>query len=130
MSPPILVIVMTPSEFGAQVALTWKEGGVRVGVAVGDRQNMEPVATTVLVASRTSKVRVPKSPLVLILKDWPALSRNVFCAIAVPFRLIRQVRGVVMSPPVLVIVMTPSEFGAQVALTWKVGAAALIPAPF
>ena len=69
MSPPVLVIVMRPSEFGAQVALTWKVGGVSVGVAVGDRQNIEPVAITVLVVSRTSNVRVPKSPLVLILKD-------------------------------------------------------------
>ena len=69
MSPPVLVMIMRPSEFGAQVALTWKEGGVRVGVAVGERQNMEPVAITVLVESRTSSVRVPKSPLVLILKD-------------------------------------------------------------
>jgi hypothetical protein len=43
--------------------------GVIVGVAVGERQNMEPVATTVLVVSNTSNVRVPKSPLVLILKD-------------------------------------------------------------
>ena len=46
---------------------------VTVGVAVGDWQNMEPVATTVLVVSSTSKVRVPKSPLVLILKVCPAL---------------------------------------------------------
>jgi len=68
MSPPVLVMVMTPTEFEAQLALTWKVGGVRVGVAVGERQNMEPVATTVLVVSRTSNVRVPKSPLVLILK--------------------------------------------------------------
>jgi len=45
----------------------------------------------------------------------------VFCAIGVPFKLIRQVKGVVMSPPVLVIVMTPTEFGAQAALTWNVG---------
>ena len=42
--------------------------GVKVAVAVGERQNMEPVAITVLVVSRTSNVRVPKSPLVLILK--------------------------------------------------------------
>ena len=67
-SPPLLVMVMSPTEFGAQAALTWKEGGVSVGVAVGDKQNMEPVATTVLDVSSTSNVRVPKSPLVLILK--------------------------------------------------------------
>ena len=120
-SPPVLVMVMSPAESGAQAALTWKEGGTRVGVAVGDRQNMEPVATTVLDVSRTSNVRVPKRPLVLILKVWPALSWKVFCAIGVPFRLTRQVKGVVISPPVLVMVMSPTESGAQAALTWKEG---------
>ena len=95
--------------------------GVIVGVAVGDKQNMEPVATTVLDVSSTSNVRVPKRPLVLILKVWPAVSWKVFCAIGVPFRLTRQVKGVVISPPVLVMVMSPIEFGAQAALTWKDG---------
>jgi hypothetical protein len=105
--------------------------GVTVGVAEGDRQNMEPVATTVLLVSSTSNVRVPKSPLVLILKVCPAVSWNVFCAIGVPFKLMRQVKGVVISPPVLVMVISPSEFGAQVPLTWKAGAiAALMLNPF
>ena len=58
-SPPVFVMVKSPSELGAQAALTWKEGGVRVGVAVGERQNVEPVATTAPVASSTSIVRVP-----------------------------------------------------------------------
>ncbi len=120
-SPPVLVMVMSPTEFGAQAALTWKEGGTRVGVGVGDRQNIEPVATTLLEGSSTSKVRVPNSPLVLILKDCPELSWKVFWAIGVPFRLIRQVKGVAISPPVLVMVMSPTEFGAQAALTWKEG---------
>ena len=52
-------MVISPTEFGAQEALTWKEGGTRVGVAVGVRQNMDPVATTEFVVSSTSKVRVP-----------------------------------------------------------------------
>ena len=51
---------------GVGVALST---GVTVGVAVGDRQNAEPVATTVLVVSRTSMLSVPYRPVVLILKD-------------------------------------------------------------
>ena len=128
--PPVLVIVNTPVASGAQAALTWKDGGTRVGVAVGDRQNVEPVAMTVLDASRTSRVNVPNRPLVLILKVWPGLIWKVFCAMGVPFRLIRQVKGVVISAPVLVMVINPVEFGAQAALTWKVGSVALLFTPF
>ncbi len=82
---------------------------------------MEPVATTLLEGSSTSKVRVPNSPLVFILKDWPEVSWKVFCAIGFPFRLTRQVKGVVISPPLLVMVISPFESGAQAALTWKEG---------
>ena len=75
--PPILVMISIPLASAEQVALTWKAGGatvgviVGVGVAVGDWQNAEPVATTVPVLSRTSMVSVPYRPVVLILKDWP-----------------------------------------------------------
>ena len=52
-----------------------------VGVADGDRQNMEPLVTTLFDGPSTTNVRVPKIPLVLILKDFPALIWKVFCAI-------------------------------------------------
>ena len=66
--PPVLVMISIPFASAEQEALIWKAGGTWVGVAVGLRQNAEPVATTVLVVSRTSRVRVPYRPVVLRLK--------------------------------------------------------------
>ena len=121
--PPVLVMIRIPFASAEQVALTWKDGGATVGVAVGDRQNAEPVAITVLVVSRTSMVSVPYRPLVLILKDWPGEIKKEFCATGVPFRLRRQVKGVDIFPPVLVMIRTPCASGEQAALTWKAGGA-------
>ncbi len=95
--------------------------GVFVGVAVGDWQKVETVAGAAP-PPLVSNSSVPKSPLVWIDRDCPALSWKELVAIGVPLSRRVQVPALVMFEPMLVMVNDPCASGVQLAESCIVGA--------
>ncbi len=96
--------------------------GVRVGVAVGDWQNVLPLVTAAPLLSVISSSKVPKSPLVLMLVDCPAVSWKVLVETGVPLSNNVQLNATVILPPLFVIVKVPCASGVQDAETTMLGA--------
>ncbi len=69
-----------------------------------------------------SSSRVPKSPLVWMGRDCPAVNWNVLVAIGVPFSNKVHVPWLVMSEPTLVMVKVPCAWASQLALSERMGA--------
>jgi len=85
MFEPTFVMTNVPCASGVQFALSENFGGTGVGVAVGDRQNVDAVAGAAPPPDVSSS-RVPNRPLVLIFVLAPAFSWKLFVAIGVPLR--------------------------------------------
>jgi hypothetical protein len=74
MADPVLVMRKVPFAARSQVPVSEKVGGTRVGVAVGDWQKVEAVAIPTLPPPEALRSKVPYSPEVLIVVDWPAVN--------------------------------------------------------
>ena len=105
---------------GVSVGVAVGPVGVFVGVAVGDWQKVDTVAGAVP-PPEVSNSSVPKSPLVLMLKDALAFNWKALLAMGVPFSSKVHVPGPVIFEPVLVITNTPWASGVQLAESDIVG---------
>ncbi len=121
MEVPVLVMVNVPCASGVQFAESEKVGGIGVAVGVGDWQNVDAVAVPTLPPPDANRSSVPKSPLVLMLKEALAASWKLLLAIGVPFRFKVHVPGAVMEVPMLVMVNDPCASAVQLADREKVG---------
>ena len=88
--------------------------GVRVGVAVGDSQNVETVAGAAP-PPEVSNSNVPNRPDVWIWVDAPELNWKVLVATGVPFNIKVHVPALVISEPMFVSVKVPWASGVQLA---------------
>ena len=91
-----------------------------MGVAVGAWQKVAALAAAAP-PPLVSSSRVPYSPEVPILKDFPVFNWKLLLAIGVPFSSSVQVPGPVMSPPISVMVKVPFASGVQEALMEMAG---------
>jgi hypothetical protein len=103
---PMLVMMNVPCASGVQFAERDRTGGFGVGVGVGDWQKVEVDAGAVP-PPEVSSSNVPKSPLVLMVKDWPAFSWKELEAMGVLLSNSVHVPGLSMLLPTLVMVNVP-----------------------